>query len=64
MRTEDKIAIVLEELGLYDPSRKEHRKALKRAKKRVNKVLDGEARREQESHDDALEAALGCDGQG
>lgn len=64
MRTEDKIAIVLEELGLYDPSKKDHRLALKRAKKRVNKVLDGEVRREEESHHDALEAALGPDGQG
>ena len=58
VRVEDKIAIVLEELGFYDSSQKKYRQALKRAKKRIDKVETGEARREEESHQDATDAAF------
>lgn len=64
MRVEDKIVIVLEEMGIYDPKRRNDRLALRRAKKRIDKIEAGEARAEERCYEMELDAAFGPDGQG
>lgn len=54
MRVEDKIAVVLEELGIYDPLRRNDRLALRRAKKRIDKIERGEDEAKEREHDAIL----------
>jgi hypothetical protein len=58
MRVEDKIAVVLEEMGIYDPQRRKDRLALRRAKKRIDKIEVGEERSRERELDAILNDAV------
>jgi len=62
LEIEDRIAIVLEELGLYNPHNCPANRAMKRAKKRIAKILRGQKRREEREHEDPGPTPAVCRG--